>query len=173
VFSCLELLQTSTVLVIFGDLHPSNSELLCVNAYPLTCDPVRIYYRKCLLLSSMLTMSSFYVCVSPDLWDRFIPDRKCSCSKPWNLNPKPWQGTCVLLSWIIADIDCSCNFWWSSPVEFGIAVCKCLSSNLWPGPDLLPEMPTLVFIVDHVIILCVRVPGSVRSVYSRQEMFLS
>jgi hypothetical protein len=42
VFSCLELLQTSTVLVIFGDLHPSNSELLCVNAYPVTCDPVRI-----------------------------------------------------------------------------------------------------------------------------------
>jgi hypothetical protein len=44
---------------------------------------------------------------------------------------------------------------------------------LWPGPDLLPEMPTLASNVDHVIILCVRVPGSVRSVYSRQEMFLS
>ena len=85
-FSCLELLQTSTVLVIFGDLHPSNSELLCVNAVPVTCDPVRIYCRKCLLLSSM---------------------------------------------------------------------------------------STLAFNVDHVIILCVRVPGSVRSVYSRQEIFLS
>ena len=32
VCSCLELLQTSTVLVKFGDLHPLNSEFLCVNA---------------------------------------------------------------------------------------------------------------------------------------------
>jgi hypothetical protein len=44
---------------------------------------------------------------------------------------------------------------------------------LWPGPDLLSEIPTLAFNVDNVIIVCVRVPGSVRSVYSRQEMFLS
>jgi hypothetical protein len=143
VFSCLELLQISTVLVIFGDLHPSKSELLCVNAYPVTCDPVRIYWRKCLLLPSMLTMSSFYVCVSPICEIGFFQTGHVLVLNPKPQNPKPGQGTCVLLSWIIADIDCSCDFCWSSPVEFGIAVCKCLSSNLWPGPDLFPRMSTL------------------------------
>jgi hypothetical protein len=165
VFSCLELLQTSTVLVIFGDLHPSNLELLCSNAYPVTCDPVRIYCRKCLLLSQCWPCHHF-MCVCPKICEIGL----FQTGNVLVLNPKSLpRNLCSL----VADVDCSCNFLWSSPVEFGIAVCKCLSSNLWLGPDLLPEIPTLVFNVDHVIILCVRVPGSVRSVYSRQEMFLS
>jgi hypothetical protein len=128
----------------------------------------------------MLTMSSFYVYVSPDLWDRFIPDRKCwKCLLLFNVDHVIIlcvrvsgsarsvysrqemflsQTQTLNLKPCIADIDCSRNFWWSLPVEFGIAVCKGLSSNLWPGPDLLPEIPTLASNVDHVIILCVCVP---------------
>ena len=77
VWSCLELLQSSTVLVLFCDP-------VVVCKWLTTWDPVRIYCRQCLLLSWMLTMSWFYLCVSPDMWDRVIPDRKSSCPVWWS-----------------------------------------------------------------------------------------
>ena len=50
---------------------------------------------------------------------------------------------------------------------------KWITSNVWPGPDLLQSVPTLVLNVDLLMIFFIRVKGPVESFYCRQRMFLS
>ena len=83
------------------------------------------------------------------------------------------QGTCVILSWIIADRDCSCPVSWYSPVELWLTMYKRLTSILWHGLVLLQVVTTLVLNVDLLMIFFWHVKGPVGSIYWRQRMFLS
>jgi hypothetical protein len=51
VWSCLELLQTETVPVLFDDILLLNYDWLCTNDYLVLCDMVLIYCKQWLLLS--------------------------------------------------------------------------------------------------------------------------
>jgi hypothetical protein len=59
-WSCVELLQTVTVLVLFHHLLLFNKDWLCTIDSPVTCDQVLIYCKQWLLLFWMLTHD--YVC---------------------------------------------------------------------------------------------------------------
>ena len=83
------------------------------------------------------------------------------------------QGTCVILSWIIADRDCSCPVSWYSPVELWLTMYKRWTSILWHGLDLLKTVTTLVLNVDLLMIFFLNVKGPMGSIYCRQRMFLS
>ena len=50
---------------------------------------------------------------------------------------------------------------------------KWITSNVWPGPDLLQEVSSLVLKVDLLMIFFKYVKGPVESIYCRQRMFLS
>ena len=50
---------------------------------------------------------------------------------------------------------------------------KGITSNVWPGPDLLQAVSSLVLKVDLLMIFFMCVKGPVESIYCRQAMFLS
>ena len=68
------------------------------------------------------------------------------------------QGTCMILSWIIADRDCSGPVWWYSPVQLWLTMTDYV--QMWHGLDLLQAVTTLVLNVDLLMIffLCVKGP---------------
>ena len=86
-----------------------------------------------------------------------ITDRGCSCPLWWS--SCVCQGTCVILDWSMADNDSFVPVWWSYPVNLWLNMYKWLTSNVWPGPDLLQTVPTLVLNVKLLMIfgrvLCV------------------
>ncbi len=80
------------------------------------CVSVCLFVLRCVTKREKLSVC-VCVCVCPGL---------CVC-----------QGTCMILSWLMADSDCSCPVWWYSPVQLWITMYKRLTSRLWHGLDLL------------------------------------
>ena len=130
-----------------------------------------IYCKQSMFLSLLMIFCSY----TPVKCDQvLIYCRQChSCPECWLSHDYVCQGTCVILSWIITDRDCSCPVWWYSPVQLWLTMYKWLPSTLWHGLDLLQTVTTLVLNVDLLMIFFWHVKRTVGSIYWRQRMFLS